>query len=234
MKKNELNKFYNQYKLYLFPIVTTIGSLILVIFIFNQVSGWLGGAQNQAVLLSRFKILDAKAVELQSLDEVDLSQKLKLALSVFPEDKDFANIIGLLQEIAYQKGFTIASLQVGQGREEQGSSGFNVRLELSGNKAALGDLLKGVENASRLMRVNSLDLSISSGDNINTMLTINVLYAPIPKTIGSVDAPLPVLSAKDQQVLATLASQVGLPQVTGPSQPPITTLPPRGKENPFQ
>lgn len=225
--KEEAIKFYSKHKLLVFPAVVAISSLILIVFvILPQTLRLITNQSTSEDLLNKSRVLEAKAAELDSLDEQDLSKKVQYALGVYPADKDFGNVMGILQTITSQAGFSIISLNLG----DQSTQSYKITLQITGPKTLLPLLLASLEEAPRLIRVDNLEISSASvGRGVEAKLNLNILYSPAPASFGSVDSPLPILSEEDEGLLATLAGNRALPEKVVEE---VST--PRGKANPFE
>lgn len=230
MKKEVILKFYQTHKLYIFPAVVALSSLILIVFvIYPQTVKLITNQRVEGEILIRSTALQAKAQTLVDYDPQDLKQKLDLALSAYPTDKDFLYTMGFLQQIAAQLGFNVVSMNLGTAPIKSGGQGYSLKLEILGPTNLLPALLSKVENSARLMRVSSLDTNTGrAAQGATISVNIDVLYAAPPAGFGTIDSPLPQLSEKDQEVIVRLAR-------SGAISPPISTqLGPRGKANPFE
>lgn len=234
MKKEVLAKFYQTYKLVVFPAVVALSSLILIIFvIYPQTAKLFANSKVEADLKSKSKLLEAKADSLENYDEADLTRKVVYVLNAFPGEKDFLNVMVLLQILTSQSGFNILSLSPGSGSaSEPGKQpSYQVKLEILGPKQALSSLVTSIEQSSRIMRVLNLEISATrQADVVNVILSLEVLFSPLPSQLGTVDSPLPVLTSEDEQLIAKLAASA--PSVVVPTE--TVTLGPRGKSNPFE
>lgn len=233
MKKEELLKFYEKFKLFIFPAVVLLMSLLLIMLvIYPQVMKFLENQKQVAQLKEKSEILESKAKELESYDPKDLSLKVNSALSSYPTDKDYVNSLRILQTIVAQSQFVVASMTLSGGSEDTGAKAqsYNMKLDVIGPMANLPKLLSNIENSYRLMRVVSLDTSAGKDLLTNASLTVNILYADAPKGYGSADSPLPKFTEKEQEILSRLAAigDIVIPQEQG------VQLGPRGKTNPFQ
>ena len=100
MKKEDLLKFYAQYKLFIFPLVVGISSLILIVFvILPQTIKLVTNQGAEEELFNKSQFLEVKAQDLDNLDQEDLSRKVQYVLGVYPADKDFGNIVGIIQSV---------------------------------------------------------------------------------------------------------------------------------------
>ncbi len=233
MKKEEILKLYSNYKIFLYPLVTAISSLILIVLvIYPQATKLLGNQTAQQEISKRSNFLEAKAQTLENYNQEDLNNKVNLSLTAYPDDKDFANAIGLLQSLTAQSGFSIISLSFGGGTSKDTNvQSYSIKLDLLGPLKNSSILVDNIEHSPRLIKVSGIETSSVRDPNSATIsVTLEVLYSAVVNSYGNVDSPLPELSDKDQQVLATLKSSVSsLPQVQA-----TAAASPRGKLNPFE
>lgn len=228
--REEITKFYLNYRLYIFPVIVVLSCLILIIFvIYPQITKLVQNQKLQGQILNKSKFLDAKVEALEGYDSADLNQKVNFAINSYPTEQDFVSAIGVLQNLATQSGFNIVSINLGSGSNKAGNTqSYTLRLDISGPQTLIPLLLSNIEDSPKLMRVNSLDSGGGSQGAIS--LNVDILYAPAPKEFGNVDSPLPELSQKDQEIMTKLAK-------TGASVFQLQTasqLGPRGKANPFE
>lgn len=233
MKKEELLKFYLNYRLYIFPAIAAFSCLMLAVFvIYPQSVKLLDNQRIKQEVSKRLSFLEAKATSLESFDEEDLNSKVKHTLNSYPAEKDFANVLGLLQNLTVQAGFNIISLGLGQGAGKDAKvQSYTIKLDILGPVRFFPVLLNNIEGSPRLMRVSNIESSVGRDLAFATMaLNIEVLYSEAPGGFGTVDSPLPELSEKDEEVLGTLVeSAVLFPQAEATAE-----ALPRGKSNPFE
>lgn len=231
MKKEDLLKFYDKFKLFIFPAVVALSSFILITLVIFPQSEKLFSNQKKAFEISqKGEILEEKANQLESYSTEDLSAKVNYVLRSYPADKDYINAIGILQNIVTQSGFNIISLTLGSaglGNEDSQSYGF--KLEVLGVTSQLPTLLSNIESSYRLMRVTSLESSAGRDTLLTSALNIEVLYSAIPAGFGNADSPLPELSDEEKGILSRLKSvDSAISKEQSASQSA------RGKPNPFE
>lgn len=232
MKKEELLKFYDKFKLFIFPAVVAVLSLLLILLvIYPQIVKLLENQKQAADLTERSKLMEGKAKELENYDIKDLTLKVNSALSSYPAEKDYVNSLRILQNIVSQSQFSVVSLGLQAGSGEGKIQSYNMKLDVLGPGVNLPKLLSNIENSYRLMRVVSLETSAGKDLQTNASLTINVLYEDIPKGYGSSDSPLPKFSEKEQDILSRLAA---IGDIIIPQDQQGAQLGPRGKTNPFE
>ena len=232
MQKEEVLKFYQKYKLYIFPMIVSLAALILIIFIiYPQTEKLINNQKSSEESLKKLNLLESKVSALESYDEEDLNMKVNTTLNSYPVDKDFAEVTGLLQNLTAQAGFSISTLSLGSGAGSGSSQSYNIKLEMIGPVDKISTLLANIENSPRLMRVSSIETTVGRDIQGSTIsLSVEVLYAPAPQEFGNADSSLPELSDKDQEILAKLVRV--LPQT--PEEQTSSQLPARGRANPFE
>lgn len=232
MKKERILEVYLNFRIYIFPAVVLISALILIIFVIYPQTVKL--IQNQNVhnnLEEKTKFLEAKASSLNSLDEDELVQKVGYVLAAFPTDRDFGNIVSLLQAITKENNFNISTLSVNTSSESLGGNQkYGIKLDGIGFKSSLPRLISAIESSVRIMKVRSMEISPSAGsDIVSAILGIEVFYSPPPQTFGGPDSPLPEISQRDEELIETIATFI-----TKPAAEEVGSFGPRGKSNPFE
>lgn len=234
MKKKNLIEFYSIHKVKIFPAVVVMSSLFLIFFvIYPQVSKLISNQEAMGSLNMKSQLLEKKVTALQGYDNEDLSRKLGIILGALPTDKDYGSILGLLQQLTINSGFNANSISFGKGAgDTAGVSNFEVKLEIKGFKDNFQTLLDNLENSSRLIRVNRIEVtSRQNSPTLESSLGIEALYAGMPNDVGNVDSPLPEFSPKDEEIIQKLAE---LEQAALTSSSSSAVQSPRGKSNPFE
>lgn len=230
MRKKELLQFYETYKLYIFPIAVVLSSIFLIAFIiYPQAVKLFDNRKAAEDLLNKTKFLESKVKALEGFDEKDLSGKVDYALNIFPAEKDYGNIIGLMQQISLKSGFSITAVNLGDNEGKVANSNtYSVDMQAKGAKPLLPTLLSNLENAQRLMKIDSIEVTNNqAAQTAEVSLKISVFYLPTPQNFGSEDSPLPQISQKEEELLASLA----VATEAGPSSSVTADL---GKANPFE
>lgn len=232
MKIDTVMKFYFKFKFFIFPAVVALSSLFLIIFaIYPQTIKLINNQKSADDLISRSKLLESKVTALEKYDEAELSRKVQTALASLPVDKDLVAIFDIMPQVVAKSGFAVTSIEVGTSGGKSGKvNSYEVKLEVGGTKALLPVLLNNLENSSRLIRVNKIELSSNfSAQATNVALSVGVLYSAVPQTFGTVDSPVPEITQKDEDLLAQLVKEDGTALVA-----PVEPTTPRGKANPFE
>lgn len=231
MNKEVLLKFYSTYKFYIFPLVVGLSALFLIVFvIYPQTVKLITNQKKQGELVNKSIFLENKVSALASYNGEDLSRKLGYTLSAFPPEKDFGSMIGLLQQLVGQSGFSISSISLGGSISKGNTQSYEVKMEVTGAKALIQTLLSNLVNSPRLIKINSIEISTSSNQGVDLSLTISVLYSPLPNNFGAIDSPLPQLSQKEEELIARLSQDTTIAS----QLPGNIAAGPRGKVNPFE
>ncbi len=229
MKKAEILDFYREYKLFIFPAIVAISSLILIVLvIYPQITKLIANNKFVDETANKSKFLEGKSRVLESFTAADLDQKVNFVLGSYPTEEDFISAMGLLQNLISQGGFNALSISLAAGSANTQS--YGIKLDILGSSSALSALINSIENSPRLMRVSSIETSNEKSSQATISLIINILYATAPSGFGSIDSSLPELSQKDEEILAKLASVSGGSSINQQK----TLLGPRGKSNPFE
>ena len=233
MKKLKLLQFYQNYKLIIFPVLVGLASLILIGFvILPQIFGILGARKNLNEEQEKLNILEAKADELTYLDAKDLDQKLSLALYGLPSEKDFTVIIDTMRQLTALSGVSMVSLKFNPRNTVAKASSFGINISVLGSKENLDSFMDAVEQSPRTMKIVSVEVFPSGAGAVSAEVAIEAYYSATPKSLGSVDAPLPKISEQDETLLGELQASLaaaGPGVISGP-----TVDVPRGKANPFE
>lgn len=232
MKKESLIKFYQSHRLYIFPAVVALSSLFLILFaIYPQTVKLIENQKKTEELIAKSEFLETKVTALESYDSEDLSRKVGLALAAFPSEKDFGSILGLMLQQTARSGFNINSFSLSNiGGKLGNSDSFDVKLEIKGSRDLFQAFINDIENSSRIVRINSIDISVTqASQTVDASLVLGVLYSQLPSSFGTVDAPLPQISQKDEEQLVALVKASEAVPVQEAVQ-----FSPRGKSNPFE
>lgn len=228
-KLTPVKVFYDQYKIFIYPLLVGLSSLFLILFlILPQIKGFLSGRENLQEAKENLKILTAKAEDLAAINEDTLRQKLGVALAALPPEKDFAQVLGVLQDVAQVSGVSLTSIQVGQAQAASAGGSISVKAEVVGSKFVLAAFLRNVETASRVMKVGGVELAFSrTQDSADASILVDVFFAPTPQALGAVTESLPQITTEDEAIISSL------------SKAPVSTFsavpsPTRGKSNPFE
>lgn len=196
-KKSKLNTILNKYhKLFgilIFVIVLALGSFFLIWpeIVKDQkiAKEFLPGKMEELALLNKYT---AKIKELETLiSNIDnqYGQSLNLLRQVLPEQAKVPELIAQLDALTRRSGFIINSIDVTESLASTASKKgvkttnntplrlLNINLNVTGgNYPAFKILLDNIENNIRLLDLNSINFSNSSGEAVSYSLNLRTYY----------------------------------------------------------
>ncbi|MBI2601187.1 type 4a pilus biogenesis protein PilO [Candidatus Daviesbacteria bacterium] len=191
---------------------------------------FLTNSKTESELVNKLKNMEVKADELEQLSNRDLSKDVNVALFAYPSEKDYGQVIGLVQRITAQSGFNISNFQFNDISEAaQFGSAYGIKLEVLGAKDRLSELIEKLEAPPRLLKVRTLGIN-SGADNtiVTAVISLHAYYSDLSKNAKVLpDQPLSKLSDTDEGVLRELSRYDVL---SGSSN----LYKPHGKVNPFE
>lgn len=233
MSKEGLKEFYQKNRSLIFPVLVGLASLLLIFLVLiPQIGNLISDNSSLTQVQEKSRFLEVKASELQNVDEVKLQKDLNISLNALPSNKDYLEVINLIQALLPQSGFSLNSLQFGQDTNQSTRLAFTVKMELSGPRSSLNVLLTNFESTYRPMRIASIETNTKEQNSafVSAVILLNIFYSPLPTSLGSVETPLPKLSDKDQELINNLAKVITPVSSAGP----VSGNVPLGKSDPFQ
>lgn len=229
----EIKKLYREYRFIIFPALTGAVCLLLIaLIVVPQTLSFFNNQESLRASEEKHQFLSEKAQTLSSLNEVDLKNKTEVMVSVLPDDKDYSTILGLIQSITSATGFVITSFQIGAPFTDTstGTLGFNIKVEITGQQENFKNLLNGLENSKQVLKLSGVEINDQgNATRLETVVSIDAYYAPLPKAIGALNAPLPELTAEDLALLTKYSRLVDTRAATS-----TFSASPKGKLNPFE
>ncbi len=188
--------------------------------------------------------LSTKLTFLGSLSEDDLRDRLVLLLTAVPEEKSVPTIFSSVEGLADQAGVTIddmslmspGSLATGSAQRQSaaekkiGASTLPLALNASGTYDEIRAFVGEINKVRRLFDVASFDISTSGTGATTVRLSLTAFYQPLPTRVGSVQAPVAVLTKKEEDVWDTISQYPDVSQSLGQALTPIFS---EGKRDPF-
>lgn len=199
-------------------------------------------------LEKRFAQLQTKLEVLSGIDQNLTDNRVRQMEAVFPSEKPIVALMGSLSQLALEKNLTFGGISLSPGSlSEQGTKGAKANkkvspeglldlkfgFQVSGDFDNISQFLSALENTSPLMKIESVGMSIKTNplfDRTQTLVAANIevsaYYQAPPKTLGSIDKPVKLLTKNEEQLLNQLVGFRTFPLVV----PQV----PSGKENLFE
>lgn len=248
-------KFFS--KNYLFPaIIVLVIIFILYQFTLPQVGQILEIRRELKEERQRLEQLVKKAQELEKLDEVTLKTNFQVSQEALPSEKDVPGLLFTLARLEGEATVSVEKFQLAPGlistpaatptqatpsgekgkakpeapkKETKPSlSSLVFDLTLAGEFSAIRSFLDKITEIKPILQIPSLKISQNKGEGLKADFKINFSYQPLPLTLGKIDDPLPILTAKDKEILTEISQLPSYNQVPG-----VATAA-GGKANPFE
>ncbi len=236
MKK--VSEIYLKYKQIIWPMTIGLLSLLLIVFVIvPQIRLFLETRGKISETTSRLQNLNSKIQQLQNVDSSNLKDGVAVALNSLPEGQEPSSAFGVIQKIAASSGVNLTTLGFSPAKSSlvPGASSYAVRAQVLATKETLAIFLKNLTQSSVSMSISGFQISSSEkADTLDASLQIDIFYAPSPKSIGAIDAPLVDLTPDERQIIASLQrpiAAIATSSAVTTSGPSI--LVPRGKPDPF-
>ena len=214
-----------------------LSALFLVKPKVNEILGARKTIKNEREKLA---LLTQKAALLESLNQVELNQRVNRTLSVLPVEKDVTLVLSSLKAVALETDLTLFSIGVNPGEISSPSAqktkkttkpktvlpSYTFSLQAEGKTEAVKAFIQKIEKISPLLELESLSLSLED-DSVEASIEINAFYLDLPEVIGPYDKPLPLLTKDEEGILQKIT---GFNPVLTEGLLPFV---PSGKENPF-
>lgn len=235
MIEKQLKGFYNQYKLLVWPICTTLASAVILVFvIIPQLLSYLNVRTQIGQLQMRVDSLDVKAQELQQLDGNKITQQFNSAFTVFPTDPQIPSALVVLQGLADNSGVKITSTTYATGQHgSSGQNSFVLDLTVDGSITQMRSFLTSLQSTTRIFQVTSISAHFTKNYMLEADIPIAVFYQPSSSVTWSVEQEMPTFSTKDEQFLSQVIQQVTNAQQETQRVEASYSAVPVGKLNPF-
>jgi hypothetical protein len=176
--------------------------------------------------------LKGKLADLTSLNEFELSERNNLLLRALPAQKNPLGEMVTLRSLANELNLTIEEISVAPGEvstpsaevKEKKLQPINFKIKLASSRTAFFDFLKKMEQSTPLSNFDQMKISLS-GDSVNAEFSLDTFFLNYPETIGSLETPVPKLTADEEKTLEKISSFTYVPAVS--------FQPSEGRDNPF-
>lgn len=223
---------FEKYRVLFIPLVAlVIAILVSVLVTVPQIFKLLDTFKTIDELSVKKTSLGQKVSDLEAVNIAEYRKNLDTALVALPADKD---IPGVMSEILVSlggsgmklNGITFSNSPV----ESDVAQEFTVTIDALGSEASLKNFLERVTLAPRLIKLVSINVGLSSGNNVNATVSFATFYQTLPNTIGAVDEQLPKPGKEDTQILADIETKIR----QFPKVPQEATASTKGKLDPFK
>lgn len=243
MNEKDLKRILSEYSLSLAVfLVVAVGCFFFIIPKMRQIWTMRGELQKQS---REIAALSAKVSDLKTLSETELYETANLLEEALPPGKDFYRTISLVRQLCQQNNVGLVSFnfspgeissESAKGKSVSGLSSSAITLEFASSFEDFLKLANQIEKVLPLTEIDGIKFSLeekkasdSSGlARFSGKMNILTYYAPLPKTLGNLDKPLPKISNQDKKLIEDLKGYFKLQPETEESSEVIL-----GRDNPF-
>lgn len=226
-----MKEIYYKYKIFLIPgIVSLISIAVLIFVVYPQASGYFQEINKIEKLKNNVEILNNKAKELQKIDEVTRRKDLVVALTILPTERDVPIAMSTLQSLIARSNLILKNTTYSPQSKSKENNNFMFTISVLGSLSSIKSFLGELQNGSRIFKVQSITLNFQNTNSLaEVSIPLLVFYEPVPKTLVTLDQPIPTVSEKDEQLIRQLSKAVFQAEITSTS-----SAVPLGKVDPFE
>lgn len=220
--------FYLKYRFIIWPVVSGLFSIgIIGLVIVPQVLGYFETQDKITAIKSNVELLNAKVSELEMVDVKRVEEDLQVVFKILPQDPDVPEALVALQQLAEKANLQLNDTSFSQSNKSAKS--FQLVASFTGRVQSVKDFLVYLQQSPRVMQVETIAAQFEKdGDLVELGLPVSVFYESTPKSIGSLEQPVPKLNDVDRQLVSKLSRFIPVASA-GAS----LDLVPLGKTNPF-
>lgn len=230
-----LKEIYFKYKYIIWPVVIGLSSVIILAFVVvPQILEYLNIRNQISDLQSKYSFLEAKAAELESIDESATSENLKVVFTILPTDQEVLRAMAALQSLVAGSGLELQNTNFASTKLSGDKDSFQLNLTVAGQIGNLRNFLIKLQDASRVFQIESIGVQfLRSKSAIEAEIPVTVFYQKTPQALGPIDQKVAQLSDTERQLLGKLSAIVSQPAGTSGAVASDSTVP-LGKSNPFE
>lgn len=209
-----------------------IAVIVLVLVIWPKFTQALAIRAENQQLAVRIGVLETKVQVLESLDRDNLVEQLGDAERLLPSDKAVFPYIRQIEAAASAAGVILSKVDVvpgvlsggsaaasppptAQGAAPGGASGdalegarVQVKISLTSDYKSLVTLLERLMTLARVSAIRDLTIASASATGevapLRTSMALDAYFRPLPRDLGSIEAPVEVLTNEEEKILASV------------------------------
>lgn len=171
--------------------------------------------------------LEEKKGVLTGIDQANLKKFTTSAINAIPGENSSLLLLSSIRKLAQNRGIKLVDYKVVTKKSDaKGVQDSELTLSTEGSLTSFLSFVDDVKLSAPLAKISKVAISVE-GPTLKSNLTINSLWAPLPKSVAKVDAPIDGMKATDQQLLSKISS------LKSPDVSTYSILAPQGRDNPF-
>lgn len=189
-------------------------------------------------LLKQAAELSGKLETLNGIETSLADERVKKMEAVFPSLKPIVPLLASLSQLAAEHSLTFGGLSLSPGslsqeKDQSDLKDLSFNFEVGGDFLQISQFMKALENTAPLMKIESVALNIKANPlfdpqatKVSAQIEVSAYYQAPPKTLGSIDTPVRLLTKNEEVLLNQLVGFRTFPAIV-----PTAAV---GKENLFE
>ena len=217
----DIRKLVRPYQTILISVAMILSSLAgLLLGVFPLLQKTLAMEKETRAAVSEVSVLRAKQTLMDSMDGETLRADVLTLTSAVPADKSLSTLFGGVDAAAAVSGVAVTDLTLAKpgslatesakklnaAEKEVGANILPFTLAIAGTHDQIRAFLETISSIRRFFRVRSVEESFEQPDTVEAHVSLDVFYAPMPTTIGSVGAPISALTEKETELIGRVAA----------------------------
>jgi len=213
------------------PIGAIVASLFIIgLVIWPKINQILDLQTDNKQLVARAQNMEDKASILASLDKNKLEEQLASSEQLLPSDKNVFSILRQVELNAAQSGVLLNKVEAVAGTINEANSSSSpiaptaaalpsadltedlapkvqIKLSITSDYLALLKFLSSLYSFSRVVSIDGISLSAAFGESLQlrSSFTVDAYWKGLPYELGSIENPIEVLTASEEQLLQTVS-----------------------------
>lgn len=205
--ENQLKQVLLHYKKFYASLGIICICLVLIFtVIIPQIEQYAQQKAQVAEVEARIAVIQKNIAAMRAINQQEQATQLATALSVLPEDKDYAGMLFAVKAASAKSNVRIGDFTFSVGELSAKSvikktlPNVSMKLQVSGGINEINTFITALSQTAPIVNISEVHMG---GKQAN--LILQFYYKPIPKLKINVTQPIPGLSAKNQTLLGNLS-----------------------------
>lgn len=219
--------------------------IIMLVSLFPLLNKLNGSLATRKALTQKLITLETKLNVLNGIEQELIDDRVKKMEAVFPSVKPIVTLMSSLSRLAAEYNLEFGGVSLSPGslsladskgtkakKSDAGLNDLSFGFQISGEFDSISQFMQALENTAPLMKIEEVGINIKTNplfEREATLVVANIkvaaYYQAPPKTIGSIEKPVKLLTKNDENLLNKLVAFRVFPAIV-----PQSTA---GKENLF-
>ena len=232
MNTKDLVNFYRRYTLIIWPFLSGIAAVVIIaLVIVPQTLSYFQVKDEITKTVNNSSVLQAKAQELEQIDDTLIKQKLQTAFTILPPDQDVPKSAAILEALVRNSALELKSINFVSSGGKSGES-FQLNITVSGPISLVRDFILGLKNSPQIFQVQSINVRFQQTSSVvDADIPLAVFYKVPARGQPSPDQSVSRLTREEEDFLAGISRLISESRSSGSA---ATTGVAIGKTDPFE